>query len=149
MLKEFNPSLAEQCEDLYAEMVDDVLTDLLKIFPYRAIPDEEENADCEDFVDYLGKKIYTGSGSLRDLPEINFEAGQFSRKAVENMTPRQHFLADCYFAETTGKLPTAEDLHVSIMENLDQAGVSIPFVKRLLKKAKEAVEAEDGEVNHV
>jgi phage-related holin len=37
----------------------------------------------------------------------------------------------------------------SIMENLDQAGVSIPFVKRLLKKAKEAVEAEDGEVNHV
>ena len=57
MLKEFNPSLAEQCEDLYAEMVDDVLSDLLKIFPYRAIPDEEENADCEDFVDYLGKKI--------------------------------------------------------------------------------------------
>lgn len=119
MLKEFNPSLAEQCEDLYAEMVDDVLTDLLKIFPYRAIPDEKENADCEDFVDYLGKKIYTGSGSLRDLPEINFEAGQFSRKAVENMTPRQHFLADCFFAETTGKLPTAEDLHISIMENLD------------------------------
>lgn len=38
----------------------------------------------------------------------------------------------------------------SIMENLDQAGVSIPFVKRLLKKAKEAVEAEnEGEANHV
>jgi len=33
----------------------------------------------------------------------------------------------------------------SIMENLDQAGVSIPFVKRLLKKAKEAVDAEEEE----
>lgn len=31
---------------------------------------------------------------------------------------------------------------ISIMENLDQAGVSIPFVKRWLKKAKDSIDKE-------
>jgi toxin secretion/phage lysis holin len=29
---------------------------------------------------------------------------------------------------------------ISIMENMDQAGVNIPFLKKLLKKAKEAID---------
>ena len=34
---------------------------------------------------------------------------------------------------------------ISIMENLDQAGVNIPFLKRLLKKAKNAIDEHDSE----
>ena len=34
---------------------------------------------------------------------------------------------------------------VSIMENLDQANVDIKFIKRLLKKAKKAVDESDEE----
>ena len=117
MLKEFNPDLAVRCEDLYARMVDDIITDLLMIFPYRAIP--EDNLDCEDFVEYLGKLVYTGGKTLKDIPSINYEAGQFSRRAVSELTPEQRFIADCYFAETTGRLPSEEDIHISVMENLD------------------------------
>ena len=117
MLKEFNPDLAARCEDLYAEMVDDIISDLLKIFPYRAIP--EDNLDCEDFVDYIGKQVYSCRKTLKDIPSINSEAGQFSRRAVSELTPGQRFLADCYFAETEGRLPSDEDIHISIMENLD------------------------------
>ena len=117
MLKEFNPDLATRCEDLYAKMVDDIITSLLNIFPYRAIP--EGNPECEDYVEYLGKLLYTGGKTLKDIPSINYEAGQFSRKAVAGLNPEQRFLAECYFADTQSRMPTDEDIHVSIMENLD------------------------------
>ena len=34
---------------------------------------------------------------------------------------------------------------ISIMENLDQAGVNIPFLKKLLKKAKNAIDTDEEE----
>ena len=58
MLEEFNHNLTEHCEDVYFQMIDDIITDLLKIFAYRAIPDG--NPECEDFIEYLGKVVYSG-----------------------------------------------------------------------------------------
>lgn len=34
---------------------------------------------------------------------------------------------------------------ISILENLDQAGINIPIIKRILKKTKDAIDAQDGE----
>jgi toxin secretion/phage lysis holin len=32
---------------------------------------------------------------------------------------------------------------ISILENLDQAGINIPIIKRILKKTKDAIDAQD------
>ena len=34
---------------------------------------------------------------------------------------------------------------ISILENLDQAGINIPIIKRILKKTKDVIDAQDGE----
>ena len=34
---------------------------------------------------------------------------------------------------------------ISILENLDQAGINIPIIKRILKKTKDAIDAQGGE----
>ena len=117
MLKEFHQQLSIDCEDIYTDLIDGIISDLLKLFPYRAIP--KGNTDCEDFVDYLGKAVYNGNGSLKVMPEINYEAGQFSRKAVADLTDEERFIINVYFAEFKGYLPTDEDIHVAIMSYLD------------------------------
>lgn len=117
MLKEFNEQLSIDCEEIYTQLIDDIISDLLKLFPYRAIP--EGNTDCEDFVDYLGKAVYEGNGSLKVMPEVNYEAGQFSRKAIADLTREERFIINVYFAEYKGYIPTDEDIHVAIMSYLD------------------------------
>ena len=117
MLEEFNHDLAAHCEDVYSEMMGDIIDDLLKIFVYRAIP--EGNPECEDYIDYLGKLVYTGHASLKAMPELNYEAGQFSRQAVADLTPAERFIIEAYYAEFLDKMPTDEDIHVGIMEFLD------------------------------
>lgn len=117
MLEEFNHKLAVDCDELYSAIIDDVVAGLLEHFVYRAIP--EDNADCDEFVEYLGRYVFSGSGTLKDMPGVNYEAGQFVRAAIAELDDSERFVVDCYFVENIGKLPTEDDLMHSIMSHLD------------------------------
>lgn len=117
MLEEFNHKLAVDCDGIFSEIIDDIVAGLLEHFVYRALP--EDNADCDEFVEYLGRYVYSGTGTLKDMPEVNYEAGQFVRAAIAELSEPERFVIDCYFAENMGKIPSEDDLMHSVMSHLD------------------------------
>lgn len=117
MLEEFNHRLSAECEDIYSALVDDIVSEVLEHFVYRAIP--EGNPECDEFVEYLGKVVYCGTGTLKEVPEVNYEAGQMVRAAIDNLDGPERFLVNCYFAENEDIIPSEDDIMHSVMENLD------------------------------
>ncbi|MBQ9399967.1 MAG: hypothetical protein IJU27_04950 [Bacteroidales bacterium] len=117
MTKELSQKLAADCDDIYASLIDEIVSDILEHFVYRTIPDG--NPECDEFVEYLAINVFTHGRTLKSFPDINYEAGQIARACIEDLDPAERFIIDYHFAETEDKTPKDDDIMHEIMKHMD------------------------------